>query len=210
MLSTAGYADFRPEMGYELGAPVQHRFSPYTFNGGWGGQTGGGAGWGTLFPQEGALRRAAVGLGLPRLALASPRLSVKVCLPLRAPFCRKRRTVRGRAGLGLALGWASRGCLQLFGVVVCVRVGFGTLGLPEFLRIKISTFRAPQNGLFIVAQKTHVMVVLPAFKPVTGLKATLSWLLKVDGVLQTPALSWWQDLARIVLFRGFVLFCFVL
>ena len=34
MLSTAGYADSRPEMGYELGAPVQYRFSPYTFNGG--------------------------------------------------------------------------------------------------------------------------------------------------------------------------------
>uniref|UniRef100_A0A8D0EYD3 Proteasome subunit beta n=1 Tax=Strix occidentalis caurina TaxID=311401 RepID=A0A8D0EYD3_STROC len=34
MLSTAGYADSGPEMSYELGAPVQYRFSPYTFNGG--------------------------------------------------------------------------------------------------------------------------------------------------------------------------------
>ncbi|NXV27060.1 PSB1 protein, partial [Rissa tridactyla] len=34
MLSAAGYAESRPEMGYELGAPVQCRFSPYTFNGG--------------------------------------------------------------------------------------------------------------------------------------------------------------------------------
>lgn len=143
-------------------------------------QAGSGVGWGTLVPAEGALRRAAVGLGRPRLTLASPRHSVRVCLPLRAPLCRERGAARGRAGLGFALGWAlpwaerPAGPCSSWRVFLHVRVASGTLGLPEILRVKISTFRSPQGCFFIVAQETQVMVILLASKPVTGLKAILS------------------------------------